>query len=105
MKFYDIRRCNEFIDKNIEIKIKERRMTIREFINKNSCAAWITFCFHTDDGKPYSCISVADFVRTYGSASKHILDDYLVLGQDNTEPSQSQGMTYFLYLTKAKGGR
>lgn len=26
MKFYDIRTLNEFIDKNIEIKIKERRM-------------------------------------------------------------------------------
>lgn len=71
--------------------------TIRDFINKRSNAAWISFDF-TIDGRGYTCCSVEDFILDYGRKSAYLLDNYYVQETKESYPSNSQGQT--IWLTK-----
>ena len=75
----------------------KRKETIKEFINKRSNAAWITFEF-TIDGHGYTCCSVEDFILDYGRKSAYLLDNYYVQDTKESYPSNSQGQT--IWLTK-----
>ena len=69
--------------------------TIRDFINKRSNAAWISFDF-TIDGCRYTCCSVEDFILDYGRKSAYLLDNYYVQSTQESYPSNSQGQTIWL---------
>ena len=82
-----------------------RKETVREFINKRSSGAWITFEFDVDKVSPtifkqYRCISVDDFLIEYGRRSSYILDDYVVVSTKESYPSNSQGQTIWMTLQK-----
>jgi hypothetical protein len=82
-----------------------RKETVREFINKRSSGAWITFEFDVDKVSPtvfkqYRCISVEDFLVEYGRRSSYILDDYVVISTKESYPSNSQGQTIWMTLQK-----
>lgn len=83
----------------------KRKETIREFINKRSSAAFVTFEFDTDTTSPgcfkkYSCISVEDFLFEYGRKSSYILDDYVVIDTKESCSSNDQGQTIWMTLQK-----
>ena len=83
----------------------KRKETVREFINKRSSGAWITFEFDVDQVSPtlakqYRCISVDDFLVEYGRRSSYILDDYVVVDTKESYPSNSQGQTIWMTLQK-----
>ena len=82
-----------------------RKETIREFINKRSYGAYVTFEFDVDkvtDGyfKQYRCISVDDFLVEYGRRSSCILDDYIVVSTEESYPSNDQGQTIWMTVQK-----
>ena len=83
----------------------KRKETVREFINKRSCGAFVTFEFDVDKVsvgyfKEYSCISVEDFLFEYGRKSSYILDDYVVIDTKSSEASNDQGQTIWMKLQK-----
>jgi len=83
----------------------KRKETIREFINKRSSGAFVTFEFDVDQVsstsfKEYSCISVEDFLFEYGRKSSYILDDYVVVDTKESEPSNDQGQTIQMKVQK-----
>lgn len=83
----------------------KRKETVREFINKRSYGAYVTFEFDVDkvtDGyfKQYRCISVDDFLTEYGRRSSYILDDYVVASTEESYPSNDQGQTIWMTLQK-----
>ena len=83
----------------------QRKETVREFINKRSYGAYVTFEFDVDkitDGyfKQYRCISVDDFLAEYGRRSSYILDDYIVVSTKESYPSNDQGQTIWMTLQK-----
>ncbi len=73
----------------------KRKETVREFINRRSYGAYITFEF-----EKYRCISVEDFLAEYGRISTYILDDYIVIDTKESYPSVDQGQTVWLTLQK-----
>lgn len=71
-----------------------RLETVREFIDRGSSGAWITFEFDVDQVSPtvfkqYRCISVEDFLLEYGRRSTYILDNYVVADTKSSYPSNS----------------
>ena len=83
----------------------KRKETLREFINKRSNAAFVTFEFDVDKAsagyfKEYSCISVEDFLFEYGRKSSYILDDYVVVDTKESYPSNDQGQTIWMKVQK-----
>lgn len=83
----------------------KRKETIREFINKRTSNAFVTFEFDIDQVSPtifkeYSCISVEDFLFEYGRKSSYILDDYVVVDTKESEPSNDQGQTIWMKVQK-----
>lgn len=84
----------------------KRKETVREFINKRSYGAFITFEFDVDQVNPtvfkqYRCISVDDFLVEYGRRSSYILDDYVVVSTKESYPSNDQGQT-IIWMTLQK---
>ena len=82
-----------------------RKETVREFINRRSHGAFITFEFDVDQVsetvfKQYRCVSVKDFLEEYGRRSSYILDDYVVVDTKSSYLSQSQGQTIWMTLQK-----
>lgn len=78
-----------------------RLETVREFIDRRSSGAWITFEFDVDQVSPtvfkqYRCISVEDFLLEYGRRSTYILDNYVVADTKSSYPSNSQGQTIWM---------
>ena len=78
-----------------------RLETVREFIDRRSSGAWITFEFDVDQVSPtvfkqYRCISVEDFLLEYGRRSTYILDNYVVASTKSSAPSNSQGQTIWM---------
>ena len=78
-----------------------RLETVREFIDRRSSGAWITFEFDVDQVSPtvfkqYRCISVEDFLLEYGRRSTYILDNYVVVSTKSSAPSNSQGQTIWM---------
>ena len=78
-----------------------RLETVREFIDRRSSGAWITFEFDVDQVSPtvfkqYRCISVEDFLLEYGRRSTYILDNYVVASTKSSTPSNSQGQTIWM---------
>ena len=78
-----------------------RLETVREFIDRRSNGAWITFEFDVDQVsqtvfKQYRCISVEDFLLEYGRRSTYILDNYMVASTKSSAPSNSQGQTIWM---------
>jgi hypothetical protein len=83
----------------------KRKETVREFINKRSCGAFVTFEFDVDKVsagyfKEYRCISVEDFLVEYGRKSSYILDDYIVIDTKESAASNDQGQTIWMTLQK-----
>lgn len=83
----------------------KRKETVREFINKRSCGAFVTFEFDVDKVstgyfKEYRCISVEDFLVEYGRRSSYILDDYIVIDTKASVASNDQGQTIWMTLQK-----
>lgn len=88
----------------------KRKETVREFIDKRSYGAYVTFEFDVhkiNTGyftyghiSEYSCISVEDFLVEYGRKNSYILDDYIVIDIRATKPSGSQGQTIWMKLQK-----
>ena len=83
----------------------KRKETVREFINKRSCGAFVTFEFDVDKVstgyfKQYNCISVDDFLVEYGRRSNYILDDYIVVSTKESYSSNDQGQTIWMTLQK-----
>jgi hypothetical protein len=83
----------------------KRKETVREFINKRSCGAFVTFEFDVDKVstgyfKEYRCISVEDFLVEYGRRSSYILDDYIVIDTKASAASNDQGQTIWMTLQK-----
>ena len=83
----------------------KRKETVREFINKRSYGAYVTFEFDVDKVstgyfKEYRCISVEDFLVEYGRRSSYILDDYIVIDTKESYPSNDQGQTIWMTLQK-----
>jgi len=83
----------------------QRKETVREFIDKRSYGAFVTFEFDltrtSKDGfKQYRCVSVEDFLTDYGRKSSYILDDYVVVSTQESCFSQSQGQTIWMTLQK-----
>lgn len=83
----------------------KRKETVREFINKRSYGAFITFEFDVDKVsagyfKEYCCISVEDFLVEYGRKSSYILDDYIVIDTRASAASNDQGQTIWMTLQK-----
>ena len=82
-----------------------RKETVREFIDKRSYGAFVTFEFDVDKVSPtvfkqYRCISVEDFLVEYGRRSSYILDDYVVVDTKESYPSNDQGQTIWMTLQK-----
>jgi len=77
----------------------KRKETVREFINKRTSGAFVTFEFDVDKDK-YRCISVEDFLFEYGRKSSYILDDYVVVSTKESYPSNDQGQTIRMTLQK-----
>lgn len=82
-----------------------RKETVREFINKRSSGAWVTFEFNVDKTsdavfKQYCCISIEDFLAEYGRRSSYILDNYIVVNTKESYPSNDQGQTIWMTLQK-----
>lgn len=81
-----------------------KKETVREFIDKRSCGAYIDFEFKIDDKenstifKNFICISVDDFLTQYGRRSEFILDNYIVVDTKESSPSQDQGQTIWMKL-------
>ena len=78
-----------------------RLETVREFIDKRSNGAWITFEINNPNGatgsfRTYNCISVDDFLLEYGRRSTYILDNYVVASTKESYPSNSQGQTIWM---------
>lgn len=83
----------------------KRKETVREFIDKRSCGAFVTFEFDVDKVstgyfKEYRCISVEDFLVEYGRKSSYILDDYIVIDTRASAASNDQGQTIWMMLQK-----
>lgn len=83
----------------------KRKETVREFINKRSYGAFVTFEFDVDKVstgyfKEYRCISVEDFLVEYGRRSSYILDDYIVINTKASAASNDQGQTIWMTLQK-----
>ena len=83
----------------------KRKETVREFIDKRSSGAYVTFEFDVDKVstgyfKEYSCISVKDFLVEYGRKSSYILDDYIVIDTRASAASNDQGQTIWMTLQK-----
>jgi hypothetical protein len=83
----------------------KRKETVREFIDKRSCGAFVTFEFDVDKVstgyfKEYRCISVEDFLVEYGRRSSYILDDYIVIDTKESAASNDQGQTIWMTLQK-----
>ena len=83
----------------------KRKETVREFIDKRSCGAFVTFEFDVDKVstgyfKEYRCISVEDFLVEYGRKSSYILDDYIVIDTRASAASNDQGQTIWMTLQK-----
>jgi hypothetical protein len=83
----------------------KRKETVREFINKRSYGAFVTFEFDVDKVstgyfKEYRCISVEDFLVEYGRRSSYILDDYIVIDTKESAASNDQGQTIWMTLQK-----
>lgn len=76
-----------------------KKETVREFINKKSCAAWVAFDFEAD-GRSFYCHSIEDFILDYGRRSSYILDDYIVISTKESYLSNSQGQTIWMTLMK-----
>ena len=93
-KYYDLKKIMEARDMSFEFYRKEN--SVRSFINKISCAAWIAFCFYDAEGHHYCCVSVPDFIAEYGKDKEHILDELMVVAHRSSRPSQDQGEIYYL---------
>ena len=72
-------------------------ITLREYINKNSSGAFVTFTFNLCSDT-FSCISTKDFIKKYGTTREWILDDYRVIETTSTISSVDQGTTHYLIL-------
>ena len=77
----------------------KRKETVREFINKRSSGAWISFDFKAE-GRSFYCYSIDEFILDYGRKSSYILDDYIVISTEESCPSNSQGQTIWMTLMK-----
>ena len=78
---------------------EDNRLTLYKYLKKKSCAAWIRFDFKIN-GQEYHCISVEDFIKTYGTISENLLHQYIVVKEQTSGFSQSQGSVYWLTLER-----
>ena len=83
-----------------------KKETVREFIDKRSHGAYVSFDFKLDDKEnktifeSFGCISVEDFLIQYGRRSDFILDEYVVVDTQESCPSVDQGQTIWMTLQR-----
>lgn len=93
-----IEELNEIVENYLKTR-KPTYPTLLKYLLKKSCGAWIRFHFKVDR-EEYYCVSAEDFIITYGTISKPILEEYVVIGEKCYGYSQDQGSVYDLTIKK-----